>query len=200
MTGRKRIPLARLLRDDSSGAALMEFGLVAPIFLFLLLSLFDLGQWMYARSILDGAVQVAARSSSLEVGDTTAADAHVSEMVKRITPDATVVASRVSYFDFADVDRAEKWNDEDNSGDCNDGEAFTDENGNGSWDADIGVSGNGGAGDVVVYTVTVNYEPSFAMPLLPHIGDTRTLESTAMTKNQPFALQTGYTAEAGTCE
>lgn len=192
--------LFRLLRDDRSGAALMEFGLVAPIFMFLLLSLFDLGQWMYARSILDGAVQVAARSSSLETGDTTAADAKVAELVKKITPDATVVASRVSYFDFADIARAESWNDEDNSGDCNDGEAYTDENGNESWDEDIGVEGNGGAGDVVLYTVTVNYEPSFAMPLLPHIGDTRVLEASATKKNQPFALQTGYTAEARTCE
>ena len=190
----------RALREDRSGAALMEFGLVAPVFLFLLLALFDLGQWMYARSVLDGAVQTAARTSALESGDTVQADAHVSSMIKRITPDANVVASRVSYYDFADLDRAEKWNDEDNSGDCNDGEAFTDENGNGTWDADIGVSGNGGAGDVVIYTVGVTYEPSFAMPLLPHVGDTRKLTSTAIKKNQPFATQTGYTAEAGTCD
>ncbi len=190
----------RRLREDDSGAAVVEFALVAPLFIFVMMGLFDFSQWMYARSVLNGAAQDAARLSALETGDTAVADAHVARMISRITPDAVVSTTRRSYFDFADIGRPEQWNDEDNNGTCNDSENYTDENSNGQWDDDIGESGNGNASDVVIYTVTVQYEPSFAMPLVPYIGDTREISSTVVKKNQPFALQTGLSSEAGTCD
>jgi Flp pilus assembly protein TadG len=187
------------LRRDARGTTVMEFGILASVFIMLLMGLFDLGQLAYAKSVLNGAVQSAARSSSLETGDTDAADQKVTEMVQRVVPDAEVVASRVSYFDFADVGRSEAWNDENNDDDCTDGEAYTDENGNGQWDRDIGATGNGGAGDVVIYSVTLKYKPSFGMPLLPSAYGERTLTAKTVKKNQPFADQVGYGSDAGTC-
>ena len=52
---------------------------------------------------------------------------------------------------------------------------YVDENGNGSWDADIGKSGNGGANDVVMYTVSVEYDPLFPNPFVDNGTGTRTL-------------------------
>jgi hypothetical protein len=118
--------------------------------------------------------------------------------VQKIAPGAKVTTSRVSYYDFADIGRAEAWNDRNGNGTCDHNESYTDENGNGQWDADIGVSGNGGADDVVMYTVTVQYDRLFKMPLTP--GETtRTITATAVRKNQPYANQDGYGHEAGTC-
>ncbi|HEX7709910.1 MAG TPA: TadE family protein [Sphingomonadaceae bacterium] len=188
--------LPHALRKDCSGSVLVEFALTAPLWIYLVMSSLDLGQLAYAKSILDGATQDAARNASLETGDTTAADAMVAKQVRRIAPGATVTTSRVSYYDFADIGRPEKWTDKDRDGECDNSEPYTDENGNGQWDADIGKSGNGGADDVVMYTVTVTYDRLFKMPLSPGVS-TRTISATAVRKNQPFASQEGYNESAG---
>ena len=178
----------------------MEFGLMATVFLTLLLGLFDIGQMAYANAILKGATQDAARSSSLETGNTSAADAKVASIISTVAPGATVQSSRVSYYDFEDIERPESWNDENDDGTCNEGEAYTDENGNGAWDADVGVSGNGGAGDVVIYSVTVTYDPLFPNPFMPGGTSKRKISSSAVKKNQPFADQAKYGADAGVCD
>lgn len=187
------------LRDDEQGTTVMEFGLMATVFVTLLLGLFDLGQLAYTQSVLNGAAQSAARASSLESGNTATADARVQKMVRTTAPNAVVTTSRVSYFDFDDIERAESWNDSNNSGICDDGESYADENGNGQWDEDIGSDGNGGASDVIVYTVTVSYDPVFPNPFRPGGTKKHTLTSSTVKKNQPFADQPGYGATAGTC-
>ncbi len=188
----------RLVRNDD-GVTVVEFALIAPTFLLLLLGTLDIGQMVYAQSVLNGAVQTAARDASLEGGDTQAADDLVLARVEGIMPGVELDTSRRSYYDFADIDRPEQWNDSDDNGICNDGETYTDENGNGQWDQEIGVSGNGGANDVVIYTVRANYEPIFKVPFLPDAWAERTLESSAIKKNQPFADQADYSSAAGAC-
>jgi len=64
-----------------------------------------------------------------------------------------------------------------------------DENGNGVWDADVGKGGLGGANDVVLYTVTLNYDRVF--PLWKLIGGDQRATASASTvlRNQPFGPQ-----------
>lgn len=193
-------PLIIAIRDDEQGTTIMEFGLMATVFVTLLLGLFDLGQLAYTQSVLNGAVQTAARSSSLESGNTSTADTEVASIVSVVAPGATVTTSRVSYFDFDDIERAESWNDADGSGVCDNSESYTDENGNGQWDADIGSDGNGGASDVVIYAVTVSYDPLFPNPFIPGGAAKRNLSASTVKKNQPFANQPGYGAAAGNCD
>lgn len=188
------------LRRDRRGISAVEFGVIAPVFLTMLLGTLDIGHMVYAQSVLNGAVQHAARASSLETGDTTAADAEVLAQIEPVLPDVSISSSRTSYYDFDDIERAEAWNDADGDGSCDNGETYTDENGNGAWDSDIGVAGNGGANDVVVYTVTATYEPVFRVPFLPDSWAERTLTSRTVRKNQPFADQESYGGEAGSCD
>jgi Flp pilus assembly protein TadG len=199
MVSHKANMLLRDLAKDERGTTVMEFGLMVTVFMTLLLGLFDLGQLAYASAILRGATQDAARSSSLETANTTAADAAITDIIRTVAPDATVTSSRVSYFDFEDIERPEAWDDADNSGVCDDNETYTDENGNGQWDEDIGVSGNGGAGDVVIYTVNVSYAPLFPNPFLPGGSAAREISASAVKKNQPFADQANNGTEAGVC-
>ena len=132
------------------GVSAIEFALIAPVFMTMICGFFNVGQLFYGQSILDGAVQKAARSSALETGDTATADEKVREAVSTVLPGAEVTASRVSYYDFADIGRPERWDDEDGNGTCNDGEAYTDENPSGDWDAEISVSGKGGVSDLML--------------------------------------------------
>lgn len=188
----------RALRRDAEGMTLVEFGLVAPVFFLMLFGLADVGQLLYARALLQGAVEQAARSSSLETADTSAADELVRRTVRHIAPGSTLISVRTSYYDFADIQRAERWNDRDGNGDCNGNETYTDENGNGRWDRDIGVQGNGGANDVVLYNVTVTFKRLFKVPLLP--GNTNyVINAGAIKKNQPFADQQSYGSSVGSC-
>ncbi|MDE2561303.1 MAG: pilus assembly protein [Sphingomonadales bacterium] len=164
-----------------------------------LIGLLDMGQSIYGQVVLDGAVAKAARSSSLETANTAAADAEVATLVGKVLPGAQIASKRESYYDFGDVGRPEKWNDANNDGTCSNGEVYVDENGNGQWDSDIGVSGNGGANDVVVYTVTATYDPLFKVPFIPQLWSARKLTASTITKNQPFANQDGYGSNSGTC-
>lgn len=190
----------RCFGADSSGISAVEFGVLAPVFITMLLGVLDLGHMMYGKSVLNGAVQEASRSASLETGDTATADALIADRIAPVLRQAEVKTSRSSYFDFADIARPEDWNDADGDGTCNEGESFVDENGNGEWDEDIGEAGNGGANDVVVYTVKVTYEPVFRIPFTPKQWSERTISSTAIRKNQPYAEQDGYGSDAGTCD
>lgn len=204
MTSRERMPSVEIpgvfsIAGDEQGTTVMEFGLVSVVFITMLIGMFDIGQSAYAQAILNGAVQEAARTSSLETGDTTVADDRVLSLVNNVAPGATIQSTRTSYFDFNDIDRPEKWNDGNFDNTCNVGETYVDENGNGQWDEDIGLSGNGGAGDVVIYTVTLTYDPLFPIPFWDNADATRSLEAVAIKKNQPFADQTGYGSNAGVC-
>jgi hypothetical protein len=191
--------LAAALARCTAGVSAVEFALVSPIFLTMLTGLFDLGQMVYAKSVLSGAVQQAARDSSLETADTTRADRIVRGIVGPILPGTAIITTRVSYYDFADIGRKERWNDLNNNGTCDNNESYVDENRSTHWEADIGVSGNGGAGDVVLYTATAQYSPIFKIPFAPYNWNQRNLTATAVRKNQPFADQTRYGASSGTC-
>lgn len=198
---------------DQRGIAVTEFGLIAPVFLLLLLGLFDIGHMAYARVIFNGAVERAAREASLETGDTEDADQMVEDLVSPVLPGVILATERTSYFDFADIQRPEQWTDHKgkngagrwieypgrNNGKCDHGEAYVDENRSGKWEADIGGQGNGGAGDVVIYRVTATYEPLFPVPFMPEAWATRTLTATAVKKNQPFGDQVEYATTTGTC-
>ncbi len=187
------------LRTDSAGAVMVEFAFIGPIFIMMIMGMFDLGQMAYARYLLDGAVEKAARDSALETTSTLQADNMVKRIVGPVVPGATFETTRQSYFDFVDIGRPERWNDANNNGTCDNNESYVDENSNSEWDDDIGVDGNGGASDVILYTVEVNYQSIFRVPFMPESWVERSLSATAVRKNQPFAQQQAYGSAAGVC-
>lgn len=197
---RRPITLLRKLVAGDRGVAATEFGLMAPVFAVFLLGIYDVAHMMYARALFAGAVERAARNSALETGNTTAADQKVKDAIKPVIPDVTLFTSRVSYYDFADIKRAEKFTDANKNGKCDNNEVYTDENTNNAYDTDIGRQGNGGASDVVQYTVTATYTPVFKVPFMPDSWNARQLKATAIKKNQPYALQQIYsTTKTGNC-
>lgn len=178
---------------DKSGAALVEFALVAPIFIGVLMFIFDMGFMAYARSILSGEINEAGRASALETAtDASRADVdeQLAERVRRIVPQGTVTFDRVSFsnYGFAQA-RAEPYVDGNDNDLCDNGESYLDLNGNSLHDLDGGRAGAGGARDVVVYTATLRYERMF--PVAEFFGMDREVEIQARTllRNQPFDQQ-----------
>jgi Flp pilus assembly pilin Flp len=189
------------LRDDEAGVTVVEFALIAPVLLVMVMGLFDMGYTMYVNSMLQGAIQKVARDSTIEgaAGSTAALDQRVTDAVKTVVFHSTLNFSRKSYASFSDVSQPEDFTDLDSDGDCNSGEPYEDANGNGTWDEDRGVAGQGGARDAVLYSVRVTYARPFPIASLIGQDDTFTLESSTVLRNQPYGL-TGSSAPAtGNC-
>jgi len=159
----------------------------------------DIGHSLFVRATLDGAVQDAARSSSLEgatsVTQQDLIDERVASTIRELAPDANVTVSRRYYktFSTAALARAEVVN-EQSPGNlkCDRGESFMDANGNGVWDADGGSDGQGGAKDIVIITFRVSYPRIF--PLAAMLGWSANVEmqSDSILANQPYGDQTAY--------
>lgn len=179
-----------MLRDER-GAYMMEFALIMPAFLMLVMGIFDIGMQMYAKSVLAGAVEQAARLSTLETNNSSqsAVDQAVRDQVGRAARYGTLAFSRQNYRDFSSVDQPEPFTDSNGDGVRNPGECYTDVNGNGSWSTDAARSGQGGASDVVVYRVSLTFDRLF--PLWKMLGEpqSKTITVTTVLRNQPFDTQ-----------
>ena len=70
----------------------------------------------------------------------------------------------------------------------------------GVWDADPGLSGQGGANDVTLYTMTITYPRLFPVTKALGVSSTQTITATTLLKNQPYATQTLTTVTTGTCK
>lgn len=197
-----RLPLLRQIAADERGATIVEFALITPALLLTLMGLFDMAHNMYTAQMLNGAIQQAARNSTIEgaQGREAALDAIVANAVKAISPGATAQFSRTAYRDFTSVGRPEDWTDVNNDGNCDTGEPYEDANGNGSWDRNPGTAGFGGARDAVLYTVTIEYPRLFPIArLIPGQSELMRMQSATVLRNQPFGATATNPPAVGNC-
>lgn len=189
--------ILRRLRRDRTAASAAEFGLAAPILMLIIAATLQMAQAYYVRTILQGAVNRASRNSTLQSAQTsqTDIDAQVTRMVQDVMPAAGITFVRKNYSDFTNVGQPEDFTDSNNNGIHDPTECFVDLNGNGTWDDDVGKTGVGGAGDVVVYTVTVSYDQWFGFAHSLGLPLKQTLHATTILRNQPFATQTTRTGQ-----
>lgn len=182
----------RRLRDNIRGTAVMEFALTAPLFLLMLMGIFDFAWQMYAKQVLSGSMGHAARAATLEgnAADQNAIDAKVREAVQSVFGGAPVTFTRKSYSSFSSVGKPEDFTDSNSNGIRDTGECYVDVNGNSSWDSDRGKGGNGGADDVVLYTGSVTITRIF--PVWRMLGQTqdKTVTTTTVLRNQPYNTAT----------
>lgn len=178
------------LRRDERGNTIIEFAIVAPVMMTLMMGLGDLLHQTYAQSILNGAIQKAARDSAIQGGanQTAALDAKVLTMVGNIVKNYTYTSSRKAYTNFSLI-KPERFTDTNNNGIRNTGECFDDVNGNGTWDADPGAAGQGGANDVTLYKISITYPRIFPVARLMGFSASNTISAQTLLKNQPYATQ-----------
>lgn len=190
------------IRRDESGATIVEFALLLPALMVVLMGLLDLAYNMYTAQMLQGAIQQTARESSIEgaSANVAALDGIVNTAVKAVAPAATLTFTRMAYTSFTQAGRPEDFDDLNASGSCDNGEPFEDANGNSTWDIDPGSAGFGGGRDAVLYTVRVRYDRLF--PVFAFIpGQTRQFSMAASTvlRNQPYSAQSAPAPTTGNC-
>lgn len=186
---------ARRLRRETRGAYMIEFALIMPTFLMLVMGTFDLGVQMYAKAVLAGAVEHAARANALEsnASDQGPIDQIVRNRVGEVASFATLSFNRTRYTSFSDVNNPEAYNDTNGNGARDSWECFSDANGNGSYDTNRGANGQGGASDVVLYRVDMTFNRIF--PLWRMLGQpqSKTITVSTVLRNQPYTNQTDQT-------
>jgi Flp pilus assembly protein TadG len=177
------------VRNDERGSYAIEYAIILPAFLMLMMGTFDIGFGMYAKSVLAGSVDQAARASTLEVNSTdqTSVDDKVRGAMGTVARYATLSFARTSYESFSSVGAAERFTDSNGNGTREVGECYEDSNNNGTWNSVGGTNGQGGADDVVLYRVTMSYDRLF--PLWKMLGQPQhnDIVVTTVLRNQPYS-------------
>ena len=191
--------LLSAIRDDEDGVTLVEFALIAVPLLLILFAGFDLAHRSYVDSVMQGALNIAAREASVEdpaLSGTGTMEQRVADRIKAqvqpIAPNAKIVVTQKNYFEFSGVGNPEKItrdNDGDGTYDQTDGDCFEDLNANGAYDTDTGRSGRGGADDVVLYNAVLTMDE--IVPLQSFLGgsDKVTVTADVAIRNQPWGTQ-----------
>jgi Flp pilus assembly pilin Flp len=187
-----RKPSSSSLLRNEDGIAAVEFALIAPAFLMLLLGVFDLGFGIYSKTVLQGAVEHAARQASLENTEWSVIEDRVKSQVIATIPGAetnTQISFNINpsvYDNYDDIIMPEDFTDSNGNGVRNPGECYIDRNGNRQYDTNVGIRGRGTGQDVIAITADVTYPR--AMPLWGLIGMSQTQKLTIFTyiRNQPF--------------
>lgn len=191
--------MRRRLAGDARGLAAVEFALIAPVMLLIIMGTIEFGYVSSARSALEAAVihgarQIAAsdcpaQRETILRNTVTNAMAHVASADGA----APQIESKAYAGQFGDVGEPEPFNDLNSNQRWDTDEPFTDVNGNARWDADMGVSGSvGGAGQVVSYTATFNVRS-----LVPYVArlysehDYHPIRATTVVRNEPLFRNTG---------
>ncbi len=167
--------------SDERGSFLIEFALVGPIMVTLLLGIIEIGMILFTTTLLEGSLRDASRFGitgrviSGENREGTIA-AIVEDRTLGLVDMSKATLDILVYPDFGSIGTGESFVDGNGNGTYDTGETYDDANENGAWDEDIGVAGAGDAGDVVLYRI--RYEWPF---LIPFIGD-------ILSSGTPFAL------------
>ncbi|MEO0871619.1 MAG: TadE/TadG family type IV pilus assembly protein [Pseudomonadota bacterium] len=194
------LPLRRIAANER-GATLTEFGFVAPVFILMVMGIFDMAHTQYTSAMMNGAMQAAGRDLTLESAGSQEAtiDQTVINRVKTVVPNtASVQLEKLSHFEFSDIGEQEDYDDDNGDGVCNNNEVFVDANSNGQWDDNRGAQGIGGARDAVLYTAIVSYDRLFPMYGLAGLPQQVTIRASTVLRNQPYDEQ-DISSETGNC-
>ncbi len=183
------------LLQDRRGVSAVEFALVAPTLVLLLLGILEFGLFMAAEVTLSSAVAEVARFgiTGQQAPDTTREELireRVEEAAAGLFDPALLEFDTLVYPDFSSVGRPEPFVDDNGNGVRDAGETYDDVNGNGQWDADMGLPGAGGPDEVVLYRVRYPWRlliPVFR-PFFPPDGEVQ-LEAGMAVRNEPFPAE-----------
>ncbi|MCP5380852.1 MAG: pilus assembly protein [Kordiimonadaceae bacterium] len=178
---------------NENGATVVEYALLIPVFLVLTLGSMEIGRILMVYSALEGAVTESTRISitgNIPDGYATTEDYikdYVIESLENFGIDAGVNISMKVYDSFSDIGSAEPFTDENADLICNNGEFYTDVNGNGSWDEDMGASGAGGEENIMVMEIDVAlpYMMKGFIEAFSHEDNINLSTSTAV-RNEPY--------------
>jgi len=178
--------------DNQDGATAVEFAIIAPVLIMLMMAITDIGMMMFAQGVLENSTFMAARTgkTGFVEQDKTREETMIEVLHQRagtLMDTTKLNITSISYGEFDDIGQPEPFIDANGNGERDTGENYTDVNGNGVYDDDVGTSGQGAASEVVVYTVT--YPWKLSTPVISRMmGDEgiMNLTSRIVVQNEPY--------------
>jgi len=183
----------RRFRNGNDGAIAVEYAFILPVFLAMTIGGFEVGRMYMVNATLEGAVTKSTRIAMTGALPDTyeTRDQYISDVVVDLLNSSGVeeginVSMKV-YDSFENIGEEEPYVDSNGNDFYDDGECFTDVNGSGLWDADMGSSGTGGEENIMVMTVDVDlpYMTGYFGKILSG-KDSVTLSATTTIRNEPF--------------
>jgi Flp pilus assembly protein TadG len=173
------------------GTAMIEFAILAPIFIALLGAIMEFSGIMFVQTLLEGSAREASRYGI--TGSTVTGVSRADEILDIVRKNTYGIIDldnldieTLVYHSFADIGQPEPYTDSNGNGTYDVGEPFTDVNGNGTWDPDMGAAGLGGPGDIVLYRMS--YDWHIMIPIFrPIFGDSVRLQATVAVRNEPYS-------------
>ena len=163
---RRLVPAWRRVRDDDSGATLLEFGMLAPVIFMATIGLFEATMMVSVKTLLDAGTREASRfgiTGEVVSGETreTTIKGIIANHTSALVLGSALNVTMKSYETFQQL----------------------------TTDPDSGVPGAGSANDVVVYTVT--YQQPLMTPYLETILGVEKIPQSArvIVQNEPFEVE-----------
>ena len=185
--------LSRLFLRCERGIAALEFAMIMPAFVLLVMGVIEMSVIMFAGAVMESATTNGARlgkTGYVAAGETRQQEiiADVQARTKGLLNPNQITVTTLVYSNFSQIGVGEPCL-KPPTPPCPGvaGVNFTDINGNGVWDADLGAAGLGNPGDIVVYTVS--YPWHVMTPILNHIIGTQgvlTLQARSVVRNEPY--------------
>lgn len=181
----------RIIRNQD-GTTAVEFAIVAPVLMLFIFGILECSVMMYAQSVLEGATSISSRLGKTgyiaenRSRTQTIRDALTEHGSLLFNPDYVTITAK-SYAKFDAIAEPEPYTDSNHNHVYNLGEPYSDINGNGQWDEDMGRAGYGNANEIVAYTVT--YPWRMRTPIIGRFfgtGGIINLSATSVVKNEPY--------------
>lgn len=188
----------RRLARCTLAAAAIELAFAAPVLFVAIAGVFEIAMVMFVVTLMEGGLREAARFGITGyVPQGVTREQRILGLIEEnsigLINAANIDIVYKIYPSFGDVGKPEPFTDSDPAnGSYDPGEAFVDVNGNGQWDADMGLAGLGGPGDVVLYTITTDW--TLLTPLIAPLMGTdgvMQLEASVAVRNEPFPTPGG---------
>ncbi len=182
----------RRLSSARDGIAALEFALIAPAFLMLLLGVIETSLVMLTQNTLESAIFSATRTG--KTGYVASNSTQIQTIMNTLNTRAGLLLNTSlinvtykSYSQFSEIGQPEAFVDANGNGTRDSGENYTDTNGNGQYDTDMGASGVGTGSQIVVYTIS--YPWKIYTPIIGKLFSNNgnlTLTARAVVQNEPY--------------
>jgi hypothetical protein len=180
---------ARSFAWEQRGSAAVQFALILPMLLLLIIGSFEYAIVMFVSGTLESAVLAASRygATGFEEGGGSRLDrirAMITEKTLGFVDGDNADIDTYVFTSFSSIVAPEPFTDKDGDGAWDPGEPFVDLNGNATRDAGGGTPGAGAACEIVLYVVT--YQTRSITGLLRAIMGTVTHHASVAVRNEPF--------------
>jgi Flp pilus assembly pilin Flp len=194
--------LLKRFRRDQEGTTAVELALISPVLATVLFGIIELSVAMFVNTVVEGGLRDASRVglTGMDTGGTSR-EQRIADIVNEaslgmvnLTP--TDIEAQI-YPSFGDIGQPEPYDDINGDGTYTstsfshggvsypNGEPYEDINGSGAWEDDMGQAGLGGPGEIVLYTISYNWN-LLSGQIIPILGGVIPMTASMVVRNEPF--------------